>query len=525
MSQRKINILLLGETGVGKTTFINMLTKYLLGSTWSDVASDDFTVLAPITFTHINENFEENQVNVGIPNENEITTPGASSTQKPRSYIYHLSDDVILNVVDTPGIGDTKGLDFDLNNTHTMLRYISELEYINAVCIFLKPTDSRLSVIFDRCLRVILKELVPNIRNNFAFVFTRTRGTHYGPGDAYPLLRTAIEEIQNITGYAIPLGKHNVFCLDNEAFRYLSGRHLGLKFSEAEISRYSESFNHSTSTTKRMIDFIKNLPQIKMQNVATPNESKRIILRLSKPLTTLIGNYEKALISIKQYEEALNSKSTNLDLLKQNLFKIDHKQLIRSQTTTGRSTSHKVGFGIHASFPVFSIGGNLDYNYSEDTSNQKVEMVDFVEQRVLDRDIYSLITDETSANIVIQKKIAEMEIICDEYKAEVNVILDALATFYVYCKENELIHDDPFLKEFIAIKEEAALDDKQLVADELEKIIKKYEIKKNNKEYIRPVDIKEVALRLFELKHSGETFKGIMNKKFEFLSIEMNTKN
>ncbi|CAF4329743.1 unnamed protein product, partial [Rotaria sordida] len=85
-----INILLLGETGVGKTTFINAFLNCLFYNTLDDALKDELKVLIPSAFTVTdNETFDSTKILVGMPNDNEnCEVDGQSSTQSCRSYIF-----------------------------------------------------------------------------------------------------------------------------------------------------------------------------------------------------------------------------------------------------------------------------------------------------------------------------------------------------------------------------------------------------------------------------------------------------
>src|SRR5687768_6623261 len=110
--EKEINILLLGETGVGKSTFINAFVNYLKFETLDEAKSGDMEVLITSKFTITDENYKTRTIKVGIDDTNEqIGNVGVSSTQGCRSYVFHVAEDKIIRLIDTPGIGDTRGID------------------------------------------------------------------------------------------------------------------------------------------------------------------------------------------------------------------------------------------------------------------------------------------------------------------------------------------------------------------------------------------------------------------------------
>ena len=110
-----INILLLGETGVGKSTFINAFANYLAFSSLQQANKSEPVVLIPVSFTLTSgHHFEEHTITFGEsdPTNNEqFNKHGQSVTQHCRSYVFDLPHHERRRVciIDTPGFGDTRG--------------------------------------------------------------------------------------------------------------------------------------------------------------------------------------------------------------------------------------------------------------------------------------------------------------------------------------------------------------------------------------------------------------------------------
>ena len=119
-----INILLLGESGVGKSTFINAFVNYLTFPTFKDAESDKPIALIPVSFViTTGHDFTEQIVKLDVPDSSDnedFKHPGQSVTQQCRTYVFQLKhhNGKKLRIIDTPGFGDTRGLQQDDLNIH-----------------------------------------------------------------------------------------------------------------------------------------------------------------------------------------------------------------------------------------------------------------------------------------------------------------------------------------------------------------------------------------------------------------------
>lgn len=243
--KKEFTILLLGETGVGKSTFINAFANYLTYLNLSDAVDDELINLIPSKFTVTDENYEERTIRIGQC-ENESDTVGASATQNAKSYVFPL-DEIRIRLIDTPGIGDTRGAKQDNINFDNLLAYLGEFKEIHAICILLKPNNARITVMFEYCIKQLLSRLEKSASQNIVFLFTNSRGTFYRPGDTLPPLRKVLEETQNKPPHVkIPLDKRNIYCMDNEAFRFLVAVRYGIHFNEREKDDFASSWKISS---------------------------------------------------------------------------------------------------------------------------------------------------------------------------------------------------------------------------------------------------------------------------------------
>ncbi|CAF2053359.1 unnamed protein product [Rotaria magnacalcarata] len=275
-SVEPINILLLGESGVGKSTFINAFVNYLKFHHLKRAEKNPI-VLIPVSFTiTVDDDFTERVVKYeredSLNNENHDGL-GKSITQHCKSYVFILQDGENrgqkLRIIDTPGIGDTEGLNQDDKNMQHVLSYINNLTHLNAICILLKPNNSRLTVFFRSCFTQLIDMLSENICDRIIFCFTNSRSTFYTPGNTGPVLKALID---SLPVKQIRFAKENTFCFDSESFRYLVAKLNRIKFNSMEEADYNSSWEKSMTELNRFIGYIRS-------NMADPiilNESHSV---------------------------------------------------------------------------------------------------------------------------------------------------------------------------------------------------------------------------------------------------------
>ncbi|XP_030608456.1 uncharacterized protein LOC115796271 [Archocentrus centrarchus] len=144
-------IMVLGATGAGKSTLINGMINYILGVKWED----DYR------FKLVDEDQSKSQVH--------------SQTSEVTVYkIHHQEDFTVpfsLTIVDTPGFGDTRGIERDGEIVEQLRNLFSAqhgVSVIDAVCFVAQAALARLTAtqkyVFDSVLSIFGKDVAENIR-------------------------------------------------------------------------------------------------------------------------------------------------------------------------------------------------------------------------------------------------------------------------------------------------------------------------------------------------------------------------
>ena len=297
-----INILLLGESGVGKSTFINAFANYLAFDTLQQAQFKPLVLMSISFLTTVGDDFEEKQVTFDVQddlNNEDYSGPGQPVTQHCKSYIFTLIDSENrkrkLRLIDTPGIGNVRGVAQDDINMQHILSYLNNLSHLNGVCILMKPTNAQLSIYSRSYFIQLIDYLGESIRDRIMFCFTNSRVTFYTPGDTGPLVK---QLLKSLPVQGVPFLKTNTFCFDSESFRYLGAKQNGIVFDESEEQDYQESWHKSSTESKRLLQYIGtklSSPLLFDEGRSIINAQLQITL-LVRPILETIRNIHRNII-------------------------------------------------------------------------------------------------------------------------------------------------------------------------------------------------------------------------------------
>ncbi|XP_053873650.1 LOW QUALITY PROTEIN: uncharacterized protein LOC128831363 [Malaclemys terrapin pileata] len=144
-------IMVLGETGSGKTTLINGMINYVLGVQWKD----------KFRFKLIYETTNRSQA------ESQTSEVTAYEVSHKKGFKVPYS----LTIIDTPGFGDPRGIEQDKAITRQIQEFFSTrgaIDHIDAVCVVVQASLARLThsqkYVFDSVLSIFGKDIKDNIQ-------------------------------------------------------------------------------------------------------------------------------------------------------------------------------------------------------------------------------------------------------------------------------------------------------------------------------------------------------------------------
>ena len=147
--EKAIVLMVVGQTGSGKTTFLNAYINYLMGINYED----DFRYL--IIFEQFNKKQDESQTS-------EVTV-----------YNIKVPDGTIIQIIDTPGFGDTGGIKKDIEITQKIRQaFIDKLSSITCICFVAQSCNARLSANQKYIFNCILDLFGDDVKSNFICMLT-----------------------------------------------------------------------------------------------------------------------------------------------------------------------------------------------------------------------------------------------------------------------------------------------------------------------------------------------------------------
>ncbi|KAA8896253.1 hypothetical protein FN846DRAFT_921745 [Sphaerosporella brunnea] len=303
-----LNILILGETGVGKSTFINAFVNYLTYDTLEDaMKAKGLNCIIPFSFaTQVVDKsdprgrFVQTTVSAGASKNEMDGSKGQSATQKTLVHSVQIGS-YTVRLFDTPGIGDTRGASQDAENMADILSVLSNYEKLHGIVILLKPNNSRLTLMFRFCIKELLTHLHRDATRNMVFGFTNTRGSNYKPGDTFEPLRKELSANKDVD---IGLFEDTVYCFDSESFRYLAAYHQGVDLGDR--ADYSRSWEKSAQESQRLLTKFQNLTPHLVKSTVSLNETRHMITELTKPMAEIMRTMND---TIKVNEEQIQSLS------------------------------------------------------------------------------------------------------------------------------------------------------------------------------------------------------------------------
>ncbi|CAN9201189.1 unnamed protein product [Alternaria alternata] len=291
-SKRLVRIRCPGATGVGKSTFINAFRNFLEYDSL-DQALEDPTPTRFVVPSYFNVEeemkakgyYDPSGYTFTVGNESDseqFSKTGQSSTRYSNIYSFNIDDDLVINLIDTPGIGDTAGREQDKKNIRNILETLESIDKLSGLVSHLHIDASK----------------------NILFGFTRSTNTDWCLGATKAPLDAALDRL----GLKGIRNDDTTFLFDSGVFDFIAktkaypNRH----FNESVLERQREKWNKSSEAVYKLVQRVEDLPVHEVQKTLFLNRTRDLLETLPKPLTEFTTNAKKSQDGVVKFQEKLS---------------------------------------------------------------------------------------------------------------------------------------------------------------------------------------------------------------------------
>ena len=235
------NLVLIGETGSGKTSFLNLICNFA-------AIQETGKKIDEKGLTNIKE-FHD------ITLENPKSKKMESKTSGAKLYNIILVD-LEVGVIDTPGFNDSRGFDQDKINTEAIIKTLKESKHINCVCLVVNGRSPRIGPSLKYVLAAITSILPKTTVNNVIVMLTNSADEDDATFDVAVLQQFFGKQILD----------ENIFYIDNPCCKLGKAQEKAKEqskpFSSAKAKNIAASFQITAGVLKEMYETIKEFQPV-----------------------------------------------------------------------------------------------------------------------------------------------------------------------------------------------------------------------------------------------------------------------
>ena len=257
-------ILLLGQTGSGKTSLLNLIANiYRIRR----IRFEDDEVLATQELQAFGQGFVTD-----LSVENALEDSMASKTSDARVYQLELAENWFLTIMDTPGFGDSRGIEVDQEHVKRIMGCLKEkIQSINCVMVVVNGREARMTATMTYVLSQLTVVMPKAVMEHIAVVFTNT--------ETKRKLNFNIESFKDI---GLPVPKYE--CLENPfgaVQKATAAYPEGADMPDDEREELTEDIRKSLKALEKvgwMVHDLKPIPSIRFAELNTKREKMEALL-------------------------------------------------------------------------------------------------------------------------------------------------------------------------------------------------------------------------------------------------------
>ncbi|EAR96169.1 50S ribosome-binding GTPase (macronuclear) [Tetrahymena thermophila SB210] len=286
-----LKLLMIGKTGAGKSTAINMFLNLAIGNSFQDERvvgiTQHFSFNDQKFILQCNvDQFSNKQSDIGI---------SSSKSQTKECNMYTVEGDkCILTLVDTPGLGDTEGAEADQKHIKNIIARVQQLTEINAILYIHKAQDNKKDLLVQYFINQAMSMLTKECKKNFIVCFTNV------------INPMKIDALQVLKDMNIPLDYNYYF--ENDCLIPMSYFCNQDSKKIQNLQRQSNNFWQTNAEQfQEMIETALKMQPQKTQDLLELLVKKESMIKIACEKQFQIKYIEQERVNIQQKQNSINS--------------------------------------------------------------------------------------------------------------------------------------------------------------------------------------------------------------------------
>jgi hypothetical protein len=455
-----------------------------------------------------------------------------------------MGNSTLVRLIDTPGVGDTRGIGQDKKNLEDILRMINSFRNLHSICVLLKSDTTRFTLSFKYCLDQLFSQLHQNVSKNIVFIFTHGKSVDYRPGSAVTIVKKFLDDVKQKQQHIdIELTQTKYYVIENDSFGHLIARKKGFNYliSEQDLEK---SWTRSSQECKRLLENVMKFIPHNTSDTININEVREVLVNLMEPLADIFENLDNNLTFWEEKKLKIAEAKFNIELFRGLIItqsiEVEMKKLDKPNLVCASNQCRT----------TYNVGGFTKYKYTQTCCNKcgrlnhllghgdnvKFESKSLLgtkycskcgcpekEHKIVNYDSFVVLKENPDLKAMLkifedtlsdaEKSMKTFEEMGKFYELEKQVILQSTAIFANFLQKNAIVP----LKDYFKEKLEQRITDAQLQkasdkeVDNLRKTLQAYEaqVESNKSLDVSTKDVLKTKQGLCSLKLYGEKIKQI----------------